>query len=344
MSQSPDLRILISLAAPDKAIRRIREICPKAELRVAPWIEDEGVSLDKKLMRGADVLLCEQPPDNFDVFDTLKWIQLTSAGYSQILDLPVLQRGIRVTNGLGNFDIPIAEWNLMMVLMWHRHMLELLENQKNSVWDRDAKFQVELRGTRLGFYGYGGIARETARLAKHMGLEVWVMTRDGTIKTRENIYRVAGSGDPEGQLPDRVFGPSQMDQFLSQVDYLLLTLPLGPATEGIIGEKELQLLKRTSVLINPARGPLVDLKALVRCLQEKWIRGASFDAHYAYPLPPDHPVWSLPNMILTPHISGSAAGTHFLERIYDIFVQNLQRYCAGEPLLNELSEAQLQGK
>lgn len=81
-------------------------------------------------MKGTDALLCELPPSNLEDFDRLKWIQLTSAGYNQVLNLPILERGIRVTNGLGNFDGPIAQWNIMMMLMWHREMLEQLRNQK----------------------------------------------------------------------------------------------------------------------------------------------------------------------------------------------------------------------
>ena len=82
---------------------------------------------------------------------------------------------------------------------------------------------------------------------------------------------------------------------------------------------------------------------MIRCVRENWIRGASLDVHYAYPLPPEHPLWSQPNVVLTPHISGSGLSPHFLERIYDIFAQNLTRFCSGQPLLNELSDSQLEG-
>ena len=104
------------------------------------------------------------------------------------------------------------------------------------------------------------------------------------------------------------------------------------------------MLKPSAILINPARAALIREEAFVRCLREEWIRGAALDVHYAYPLSPDHPLWSMPNLVLTPHISGSAASTHFLDRIYDIFAQNLARYNAGEALLNKLSEAQLKGE
>ena len=112
----------------------------------------------------------------------------------------------------------------------------------------------------------------------------------------------------------------------------------------MIGEKELRMLKPSAVLINPARAPIIQEEAYVKCLSEGWIRGSALDAHYAYPLPPDHPLWSLPNVIMTPHISGSCGCPHFLERVYDIFSQNLRRFSTGQPLLNELTEAQLRGE
>jgi phosphoglycerate dehydrogenase-like enzyme len=338
------LTIVISLSTDEKSLDRIRRSCPGAQIRVGPWIDGEGQKMDPKLMQGADVLLCELPPANFDDFDQLKWIQLTSAGYSQVLNLPILERGIRVTNGLGNFDGPIAEWNIMMMLMWHRDMLEQLENQKNKIFNRDARYQRDLFGSTIGFWGYGGIARETARLAKGMHLNVWTLTRGGKVRNRDLTYCVPGTGDPEGTLPDRIFAPDQVKEFLGELDYLFITMPLTPATTGLISEKELKMLKPSAVLINPARAAIIDEQVFLRCLQEKWIRGASLDVHYAYPLPPEHPLWEVPNLIMTPHISGSASSPHFIERIYDIFSQNLGRMAQDQPLLNELSEAQLQGK
>lgn len=342
MKQSPT--ILISLKADRAHIDGLRAICPGADIRVGPWINDEGQRMDPVLMKGVDILLCEMPPENFDDFDQLKWIQITSAGYSQVLNLPILDRRIRVTNGLGNFDSPIAQWNIMMMLMWHRAMPEQFQNQKDHRWDPAARFQGDVFSATVGFWGYGGIARETARLCKAMHLNVWAMTRDGKTHPRGLTYCVPGTGDSEGTLPDRVFAPDEVKEFLGGLDYLFITMPQTSVTTGMVGEKELRMLKPSAVLVNPARAPIIPLDVFMRCLNERWIRGASLDVHYAYPLPPEHPVWGLPNLILTPHISGSAESPHFLDRCYDIFSQNIERYLAGKPLLNELTRAQLEGK
>jgi phosphoglycerate dehydrogenase-like enzyme len=273
---------------------------------------------------------------------SLELIQISSAGYSQLWNLGLEERGIRACNGLGNFDIPIAEWNLAMMVNLARNLRGMIRNQEAGIWDRAAVFQQEIRGLTVGIWGYGGIGRETARLAKAFGLRIHVMTRSG-IQGRLNMYRVEGTGDPDGLLPDRVFGPGQEREFLSQLDFLVLATPLTRKTEGMIGESQLRALPQTAFVLNPARGPLIQETALVKALREGWIAGAALDAQYHYPLPANHPLWQLPNVILTPHISGSALSPHFLERAWDIFVENVERYLSGRPLMNELTAEQLNG-
>lgn len=195
----------------------------------------------------------------------------------------------------------------------------------------------------LGLWGYGGLGRETARLAKLMGMRVHVLARRG-VHPAPNLYRVSGTGDPEGTLPDRVFSAKDAQQFLSELDFLILAMPLTPLTEGLIGEKELQALPRSAFVLNPARGPLIQEQALLRALREGWIAGAALDTHYQYPLPPDHPLWSLPNVILTPHISGTSLPPIFRTRVWDLFLKNVRLFLQGDVLLNELTDEQLRGR
>jgi len=240
------------------------------------------------------------------------------------------------------FDVPIAEWNIAMMVNLMRDLRGMVRNQELAVWDRDIRFQRELRGLTVGFWGYGGIGRETARLAKALGMRVHVLVHNG-VKERANIYCVPGSGDPEGILPDRVFATAHKEEFLGGLDFLVLAMPLTEATEGIVGECELRALRPTAYVLNPARGPLIREQPLVRALHEGWIAGAALDTHYHYPMPPAHPLWRLPNVIMTPHISGSSGSPMFLQRVWDILVQNVERLQHNQPLLNELTAAQLAG-
>jgi phosphoglycerate dehydrogenase-like enzyme len=105
----------------------------------------------------------------------------------------------------------------------------------------------------------------------------------------------------------------------------------------MVGAAEFQALPRTAFVLNPARGPIIQEKALLKALHENWIAGAALDTHFAYPLPSDHPLWSFPNVILTPHVAGADKSRTFPDRIADLFAQNVARYHDGRPLLNQLT-------
>jgi phosphoglycerate dehydrogenase-like enzyme len=270
----------------------------------------------------------------------LEFVQIGSVGYAHLYGLNLLQRGVRVCNARGVFDPTIAEWNIVMMINLLRDMPRMFRHQQQRIWDRDARFQRELRGLTIGIWGYGGIGRATARLAKSFGLNVHVLVRK-EIRSRQDVYLVPGTGDPEGVLPDRVFTSGEEKEFLSQLDFLIVAVPQTPQTTGMIGEEQLQSLPKTAFVLNPARGPIVQEEALLRALREGWIAGAALDTHYHYPMPPEHPLWRFDNVIMTPHISGSNSSTHYLERIWDIFVQNVFRFLERKPLLNELSAEQL---
>lgn len=304
---------------------------------------DSVRSVDPQRLHNAEVLFCTFPPANFAEMSSLRWLQLASTGYTQLFGLELSARGIRATNGRGCFDVPIAEWNIAMMVNLARNMRQQIRNQDAAVWDRSATFQREIRGLTVGIWGYGGIGRETARLARQMGLNVHVLVRSG-VGPRRDVFTEPGTGDPDGILPTRVFRAGEELEFLRGLDFLILALPLTKNTEGLVGERELQALPPTAFVLNPARGPIIRQEALLRALREKWIAGAALDTHYHYPMPPDHPLWQFPNVIFTPHVSGSSLSQNFGRRLWEIFSLNLDRLERGEPLLNELTPRQLAGE
>lgn len=337
------MKIIIDFPVVENALAKLRQLDDCAVDCIVPP-EEKVRALELDRIRDADILLCSVPPANVAEMSSLRWIQIASSGYTQLFGLGLPERGIRATNARGCFDVPIAEWNVAMMVNLARDTRQLIRNQDAAVWDRSAVFQREIRGLTVGLWGYGGIGRETARLARQMGLLVHVLTRSGRAGRRDEVYTVPGTGDPAGVLPDRVFGSGEELAFLSGLDFLIIALPLTSATEGLIGERELQALPRHSFVLNPARGPIIKEQALLRALQGKWIAGAALDTHYAYPLPASHALWHFSNVILTPHISGSSLSPHFKTRLWDIFVQNVVRFSRGEPLLNALTTAQLNGQ
>jgi phosphoglycerate dehydrogenase-like enzyme len=138
-------------------------------------------------------------------------------------------------------------------------------------------------------------------------------------------------------LLDRVFVAGQEKEFLSGLDFLVLALPHTRQSDGMIGVEQLRALRCTAFVLNPARGPIIQEAALLQALTEGWIAGAALDTHFAYPLPASHPLWRMPNVILTPHISGGDHSRIFPARIAELFTQNILRYQEGGPLLNELT-------
>lgn len=286
------------------------------------------------------IFLGDAVPESLKEARHLEFIQLGSVGFSQLYGLGLSERGVRVSNARGVFDPTIAEWNIAMMINLLRDVPRMFRHQQQAIWDRDAVFQRELRGKTVGIWGYGGIGRATARLAKAFGLNVHVLVR-GSIRRREGIYLVPHTGDPEGELPDRTFTAGQEREFLAGLDFLIMAVPQTPETTGMVGEGELRSLPPHAYVLNPARGPIIREKALLRALREGWIAGAALDTHYYYPMPPEHPLWTLPNVILTPHISGSSSSPYYLERLCDIFAQNVDRLLARQPLLNEIAREQL---
>ncbi len=337
----PIINVLIDVPVVPDALDKLKQI-PNLKLSFTDPPEERLRPLPKSLLHNQHVLFCMFPPENHHDLDALQFIQINSAGFTQLAPLKLASgsKTIQAANALGVFDVPIAEWCIAMMINMARNMKGMIENQQQAQWDRSARFQHEIRGATVGIWGYGGIGRETARLCKALGLTVHVMTRSG-VKPRQNIYRVDDTGDPNGDLPDKVFTLPEKQTFLSQLDFLILAMPLNPLTEGIIGKSELQSLPNHAIILNPARGPLIQEQPLIQALQENWIAGAVLDTHYAYPLPPTHPLWSMDNVMLTPHISGSSLSQHFGERTWDIFIKNIERFSRSMPLLNQLSHQQL---
>jgi phosphoglycerate dehydrogenase-like enzyme len=318
---------------------------PGIDVRFAPPdTKDEPRPLPRDLIADVQVLVCSFPPTNLDDMRQLRLIQLVSTGYNQLFGLRLPERNIIASNSRGVFDVSIAEWNIAMMINLARDLPDMLRNQQRAVWRREVRYEREIRDSVVGLWGYGGIGRETARLAKHMGLTVHVLARSGRIAPRTNIYCIAGAGDPQGRLPDRVFAANEAHAFLGGVDFLILSLPLTNITRGIVGEAELKAMKPSAFLLNPARGHLVQEEALMNALRSGGIAGAAIDTHYHYPLPSDHPLWAMPNVILTPHVSGSSGGPFFARRLAQILTENVKRFIARQPLLNELTRRELEGQ
>ncbi len=265
----------------------------------------------------------------------LRWVALNSAGANHALKHPLFATEVIFTTASGLHVINIGEYVFASILAWARRLPEMFDLQRKTVWldDRWMRYApLELRGATLGIVGYGSIGREVGRLAKAFGMKVLAVKRRMQTPEEHGAYEIPVLGDPWGTLPDAMYGPEQLHEMLAQCDYVVLAVPLTRETRGMIGEAELRAMKPGAYLVNISRGEVCDEAALVHALKEKWIAGAGLDVFTQEPLSEKSPLWTLPNVILTPHIAGYSP--NYEQRAVDIFCENLRRYVAGQPLLN----------
>lgn len=245
----------------------------------------------------------------------LRWQQSPSAGVNHILTPNFLQRDIILTNGAGVHAIPISEFVLAFMLYHAKNLRKLQTLQDDHTWVRGV-FLEELADATLLIIGTGNIGQAIASRAKAFGVRVW------------------GSRRHPEPLPnfDKVVGADEWRSLLPKADYVVIATPLTPETKGLIDEAALRSMRPSAYLINIARGAIVDEPALITALREGWIAGAGLDTVAIEPLPPESPLWSLPNAFITPHCS--ALSPRLRERIAALFIDNLKRYQTGQPLRN----------
>jgi phosphoglycerate dehydrogenase-like enzyme len=249
----------------------------------------------------------------------LRLLQMSGAGVDSLLPAPDLPKGVRVANARGIHGAHMSEFALAMILAFAKRIPTWLEQQEKREW-RHHGLSV-LRGQTVGILGLGAIGQEVARLCQAFGMRVI-----GTQVTPKSIAGV-----------ERVYPPEETGTVLSRSDFLVVLLPLTDATRGSIDAEQLALLPEHAVLVNLARGGIVDEDALARALGDGRLRGAALDVFAEEPLPVESPLWSAPRTILTPHVSGWFPG--YAEQLAEILVDNLDRLERGAPLRNAVDPA-----
>jgi phosphoglycerate dehydrogenase-like enzyme len=270
----------------------------------------------------AEVALGAPHPDLIKEFlgraPDLRWLHTVSAGVEHILIPEVTGRpGFTLTNNSGAFDVPIAEFVLATMLSAAKHLPDYQRMQHEARWGREHT-HTELRDATLVVLGLGSIGGEVARLASGFGMNVIGVRR------RLDLARIPGVS--------RVVPPERLADLAAEADFIAVTAPLTPATRGLVSRQVIARMKPTAWIVNIARGAIVDEPALLEALREKRIGGAAIDAWWTEPLPAESEWWSLPNVIVTPHASHSSPRVR--ERTLALFLENLRRWKAKEPLLN----------
>lgn len=267
------------------------------------------------------------PTDWEKLAPNLRWLQYPGAGVDALRVSGLLDRqsGVIVTTAAGINAIIISEYVFGSMLMFNWNWAQMVRLQDGHVWAKSAGWYNlggrELAEQTLGIVGMGSIGRRIARLGRAFGMRV--------VGIRRSFANAENRRDPD---LDQSYPPQALHELLGQADYVVLAVPLTAETERLIGEAELRAMKSNAYLVNIARGRVIDEQALIKALREGWIAGVGLDVVETEPLPSYNPLYSMPNVILTPHVAGMSV--HYERRLAELFAENLRRYRAREPLNN----------
>lgn len=302
-------------------LERIQRIAPGYTVTVG-----KSKDLDPELLRNAEVLLGWSKAIEEDVLhkdSPLKWIQAWSAGVDKMPQEQFSNKGILLTNSSGVHAVPISESIFAMLLTFTRGIQQSIHNQQTNLWNSkvgpDGSATLpELRSKTIAIVGVGEIGSETARIAKAF---------------RMNVLGVRRSGKSDPHV-DTMYTIDNLHEVLQQSDYIVNILPLTEETHHIFDIAAFNSVKPGACFINVGRGPTVSTDALLSALEQGILRYAGLDVFEEEPLPADHPLWTMNQVIVTSHIAGNTE--HYDERVIDIFTENLKAYIEGKDLPRNL--------
>ena len=247
---------------------------------------------------------------------SLEWVHSLAAGVESLMNTPLRDSPVPLTNARGVYKRSLGEWTLLAMLFFAKDVRRLLRQQQEARWEQ---FDCQmLEGATVAIIGYGEIGRDVARRAKAFGMKV--------LATRRRPEQAADT------WADEIRPASENAAVMARADFVVVCLPLTAETFGMIGGAELGAMRPSAVFINIGRGAVVDEAALIDALEERRILGAALDVFVQEPLPPTHPFWRLDNVLLSPHTADHTAT--WLHESVDFFIGNFHRFVAGQPLEN----------
>lgn len=346
--------IALPVPVPDGIIDSLSTKFPHLEIKTVstswfPTTEELAKTIPKEVWQQVTILATFRALPEHPLVDApkLDLVHLTSAGSNQIHEHPLYKEtDITVTTSTGIHGPQIAEWTILTGLAQSHGLKQLFEQQKRHEWKGPSAAGLTTKdkvGQRIGILGYGSIGRQIGRLAKALGMEVVAYTatpKDSAASRRDTGFIVPGTGDAEGEFPSEWYSgldKKSLNHFLAQdIDWLVVAVPLTPATTHFLGTTEFETLsqggKKPAYISNIARGAIINQSELIGALKSGLLAGAALDVTDPEPLPADSELWDLPNVTITPHVSGVT--TEYFQRSFQVLELNLKRRDAGEKLVN----------
>lgn len=296
--------------------RRAAERHPDVAARLEPFVDWDTDNFAES-MKTAEILVTWDLPtkDLARVAPKLKWIHIIGAGVEHLCPMDWVPPGVTVVNNKGAHAAKAGEFGLMSVLMLHTHMPAIIGNQRKSVWE--SLYSSPIAGRTVLVIGVGSIGGAVARKLRSIGAHVVGVTRHG--RATDDV--------------DEMHRTEALDSLLPRADYVFVSTPATPETRNLLDRRRLGLLKRGAGIVNVGRSATMDYDALSDMLRDGRLGGAILDVFDPEPLPADSPLWQVPNLIVTPHISADD-GDAYVPLTLDLFFENARRWLVGEPLQN----------
>jgi phosphoglycerate dehydrogenase-like enzyme len=303
---------LAKLSRDGRLARPIRPVAVDKEGRVAPTEAGGVTALWRPGLKSREWLLAA-----VDHLPDLAWVHSDAVGVDGLPIAELAARGIILTNGAGSFSRPMAEWVMLAILAAAKRFPRFVRLSDRGIWD-PSPLLSELDDGVVLLLGLGSVNSLVAPMAAAFGMDVRAVSRQARAELPAGVTRMVAPDDWRAEL--------------AEADYVVLGLPLTPATASILDADALAAMKPTAWLVNVARGALVDEGALIRALDADQIGGAVLDTFVEEPLPEGHPLWRRENVIVVPHFTWSSP--HSVDRIDELFATQLARWVSGGPLAN----------
>ena len=310
------MKVVLACDLGEEFVNDLRGTFPEVDFRPAYTIADQ-----LRDVPDAEVQFGLITREVFLAAKQLRWFHYIGMGLNSVVgDNPEFAGSdVVMTRSIGTHVIPMADHVFAMILAFSRKIPELIDDQRAHRWEGSKYFRRmrELAGNTLGMVGLGDIGRAVAQRARGFDMEVYAVD-------------IRHMSPPAGVR--EVWGIERLDDLLARSDWLVVTAPLTDKTRGMIDHRFMERIKPGAFIIVISRGGIVDEAALIDALRSGRVAGAGLDAFVQEPLPPDSPLWDMPNVLLSPH--ASANSPQLWERRKALFKENLRRYLVGEPLLN----------
>ena len=309
------LRIMMKAGLSDAFREKLLQISPQVHL------EEDDQAIDKVNAWYGGI-----SREQFMEATNLGWVQSPSAGVEHYLFPEFVKSDVLLTNAKGCYGPAISEHTLGLLFTLTRSLGYQNRNMSRGLWQRGTENMVEMKGMTMGIVGLGGIGSQIARRSRAMDMNVIAV--DIMPKYREQI------GDICDEV--RLVQDEGLDWLLTNADVVVSAAPHTNVSEGMFGAPQFGMMKQGAYFINVSRGKLVKTADLLEALKSRHLAGAGLDVTDPEPLPPDHELWTLPNVIITSHISG--VSQHSYARMQEVFTENISRYVKGLPLLNQVDK------